>query len=202
MAFEDTLRQFLTELERLDDTHAGMRDSDVQEYVWETLAYYLIHMQDTPQRPTMYGLTTREADEALAAAVNRFITNARRDPALRNLAPDARLERLQDASVETESGSVYSDFLGHHSVPGPVIEMVEARFQDSPYYREGAAAAPAQAKKVRVNPVVMAVSLGITLLIGIGILVMIYYKMSGDTKGSGAGTGPRTHHSTGNTSPA
>src|ERR1043165_3492866 len=112
MTIQEALRRFLTEMEKVDDQHPGVRDMEVQDYIWETIAFTIVHGQVADKLPIVYGMDTAEGDEAVATAVHRFISNAKTDSRLRSLPPEDCLELLQDATVETEDGSTYTDFIG------------------------------------------------------------------------------------------
>ena len=134
MALSKTIAAFYQQLEDLTQEHEELSDTDVREALHETINYYFVWGKPRTRTPLNYGLFSKEGDAAVASAVARFVANAcAAADAERVPLGQARLDRLQDDSIETRDGSTYDCFIGQSDEPLPPDELDPRRFAPRSY---------------------------------------------------------------------
>ncbi|MCA8939300.1 MAG: hypothetical protein KDB07_05820 [Planctomycetes bacterium] len=136
-ALRARIERFYNELETLDQRFPETTDSDVCDYLHETLTHYFVWKQSLAKLPQVYGMFSAAGDRAMCKVVNAFLTEACALADEAGLeAGQARLDVLQDESIETEGGENYDLFLGHSDEPLELEPLEAFRFELGEYDEE------------------------------------------------------------------
>lgn len=124
----------LVELERLASKYAELTDTDVREAIHLTLNYYYVWGEKPYGYPVSFGMFTPEGDRDIACVVERFLISANDDPHLANIPiGKARLDLLQDSTLETPGGNRFYHFLGCVDEPLPSDSLPRYLFEAGDY---------------------------------------------------------------------
>lgn len=128
------IEEFYRDLECLSDDFEGLTDTDVREDLGQTLGYYFVWGMARDRLPVTYSMWTREGDQAVARAVERFLAAADDCPEISSLPYGRRrLELLQDRSIITPRGARYDLFIGHRDKPLPPDPLPQIMFEEPDY---------------------------------------------------------------------
>lgn len=115
---EREVSEFLNHLEGAERAHAEVTDTSVREALAEVLSWHFVWGKRVDVWPTDYALFGPAGNRRVAEAVRAFLEAAiPRAEELGVPVGPARLEILQDVSIETEQGECYDLFLGHLDEP-------------------------------------------------------------------------------------
>lgn len=131
MDFRTCYTDFLERLDAIADTCEELTDTEVRERMREVIEYYFVWDQPIDADfPRCYAMFTETADAQVAAAVHEFVVTARRLAQAEGLAPGAaRHAAIEDATIETDAGTMYDEYLGStDAVTAPVPPAADALY--------------------------------------------------------------------------
>lgn len=134
---EEIVQRFFNELEDASSLYEELTDTDVREAIHLTLNYYFVWAKPIDRLPCSYRMFTRDGDRAVAAAIQRFLSDTRNSATVARIPPGPlRLGLLQDRSVRTVGGSEYDLFIGHVDDPFEPEPSPEDLFEPGDYQFE------------------------------------------------------------------
>jgi hypothetical protein len=133
----NAVRTLSSNLEEISEEHAELTDTAVREAIHEVLHYAFVWGHALEEQPVTYAMFTLAGDQAIAAAVARFLGVAPRLADLDGLAlGSARLDALQDITIVTAAGNTLDNFLGSADAPFAEQPLPGWRFVANQEYEE------------------------------------------------------------------
>jgi hypothetical protein len=122
------------ELDRLANKYEELTDTDVREALHITLNYFFVWGKNLYQFPVSYGMFSVEGDQAIAQAVDRFLSSVKVYPDMNNVSVGKeRLSLLQNEKIVTPGGRQYYEFIGHVDEPLPLESLPDYLFEEGDY---------------------------------------------------------------------
>lgn len=114
MSFKTRYITFLSQLEKIADTHDELTDTDARERLREVLNYHFIWEEGSPTTlPKRFAMFSPSADKKVAKVVHSFINDALEIAKAEGIAKgSARHALIEDENAVTDEGNSYEIFLG------------------------------------------------------------------------------------------
>lgn len=111
----ELLRRLLDRLDEIGAGHEELYDSDCRERMSNAIVEGFVRGKGTSDLPDHFGLHSTEGDQAVRAAIAKYITSANEKAAKEGLSSfHERLSAFQDSSVQSEQeGNFFDDFFGY-----------------------------------------------------------------------------------------
>ena len=130
----NSVKSFYLKLEQLSKDYEELTDTDVRESLHMVLSYYFVWGKSMDRLPISYGMFSLEGDNAVANAVNQFLSSIFAIPEIGEVTiGKERLALLQNKEIKTHSGSEYDDFIGHSDEPLSLEILPEDLFEEVDY---------------------------------------------------------------------
>lgn len=111
---KNALKRLLDRVDTVFEEHSEVRDTDVREHIARAIHKGFIARQVGYVLPATFGMFSREGNEKVREAIQRFLCDPEVTAAAISLETDAaRLKAFQDISVVSGGGRTYDEYFGH-----------------------------------------------------------------------------------------
>jgi hypothetical protein len=117
------LKQFLVALDRIEDKHDELGDTDVREQIYNAVHRAFINPLNGYILPSTFGMFSEQGNLLVQSAIQRFLEHPQVLEASKTLRePEDRLNAFQDSNVRTNEETTVCSLIGARNRP------VEANF--------------------------------------------------------------------------
>ncbi|MCP5006431.1 MAG: hypothetical protein GY941_21205 [Planctomycetes bacterium] len=128
------VQKLYNDLDGYADEFEELTDTDVRDSLLLILNYYFVWGKKTDTFPISFGMFSYEGDMKIKRSVEKFLKDVSENQELDTIPTGkARLDILQDASIQTSNGYQFDEFIGFSEQPLSPESLPQDLFEEEDY---------------------------------------------------------------------